>query len=384
MTAIAQVLEPLLSAAVAEQPWPRDWLGLPDWSSDTLGPLKAALEAAPELAILDDSLQVVDSQMGVFTRQDLGWWLLDRTARTSTETALEDLVQWLKDDEFDAFQVAVLSGLRVEEPIELEEEITFMPATHIPVERIARSVVESRLSSGLSSSALVRAVRLRKVHVSQVSTEGSSIPDDHCLLWDHFDAAWLALTLATRRGPQRTGNMVVAADSVPSRGDIGWGFGSFRQPRLSPTMIPLEAEHARKTMMRLMDDERRNRLRIPIERLNLHFAEIDPVQSAIELRIAMEALLLPELSTHELKFRLAIRGALLLSDNPMERREIKSTLEAAYNAGSTAIHTGRMPKDPVKARTAIKEAGALMVKACLRVLDSEPDWDALLLGTVDE
>ena len=114
MTALTKSLEPLLSAAVADQSWPSDRFGFPDWGSETLASLRAALDASPELAFLDDSLQVVGTQAGPFSRDVLGWWLLKRAVRMSTTTALAELLKCELRNVIDTLLVEIGSQMRTQ------------------------------------------------------------------------------------------------------------------------------------------------------------------------------------------------------------------------------------------------------------------------------
>ena len=100
----------------------------------------------------------------------------------------------------------------------------------------------------------------------------------------------------------------------------------------------------------------------------------------IELRIALEALYLTGIQD-ELSFRLATRGAWHLGADFSERREYQKTLLDAYRRGSTAVHTGTI-KPTEENRKLLTAAQDLCRKGILKRLDGthEPNWNELILG----
>ena len=104
------------------------------------------------------------------------------------------------------------------------------------------------------------------------------------------------------------------------------------------------------------------------------------VDQFIELRIALEALYLPD-SNQELGFRLATHGAWHLGANLEERQQHYKTLRDAYNAASTAVHKGAV-KDTNTNHNLLGKAQDLCRQGILKRLDEgkEPDWNALILG----
>ncbi len=98
----------------------------------------------------------------------------------------------------------------------------------------------------------------------------------------------------------------------------------------------------------------------------------------IDLRIALEALLLSDGTNQQLSYTLAARGAWLLGENAADRREAWRILRSAYAAASRLVHGGR-PKH--NDRTLLVDAQRLCRKAILRVVHEGQvqDWDGLIL-----
>ena len=101
----------------------------------------------------------------------------------------------------------------------------------------------------------------------------------------------------------------------------------------------------------------------------------------IDLRIALESLFLPQTPDQQLKFRLATNGAWLVGDDGEDRLKSWQILRDAYDAGSRAVHRGK-----VKQNDETRELLANAQKACrrglLRVLreGQVSDWNRLILN----
>ena len=111
-----------------------------------------------------------------------------------------------------------------------------------------------------------------------------------------------------------------------------------------------------------------------------------PVDSAIDLGIALESLLLNDLDDErgELTFRLRVRGARLLGKTLDERREIYKALNAVYGLRSSAVHSGVLSETlNSKQLNDILERGqqiaADLVESVLR-RGKSPDWGDVVLG----
>lgn len=85
-------------------------------------------------------------------------------------------------------------------------------------------------------------------------------------------------------------------------------------------------------------------LGIAVKRLSLAVAESDPEERIIDLIIALESLLLGVDEKDELKYKLSLRGAMLLSDSESDAVRVRQRLGVAYNRRSEAVHGKPMGK----------------------------------------
>ena len=105
----------------------------------------------------------------------------------------------------------------------------------------------------------------------------------------------------------------------------------------------------------------------------------------IDLRIALEALLLPDGPDRQLSFSLATRGAWWLGEDAAERKKISKTLRDAYSAASSAVHKGEAKKrgcDTAGLAALLADAQMRCRDGILRVLreGSVEDWTRIILN----
>ena len=137
---------------------------------------------------------------------------------------------------------------------------------------------------------------------------------------------------------------------IPLGGNLSWRIWS-HQRALRP--FASAADHAEAIGMAISDwgklpDARRKKLRVPLERLNRALGATSPIDCAIDLGIALEALLLGELAPNEqisLAFRL--RGAWLLGARMQsgESRTPSSSVQSTAVAQLRCILGGYQAKE---------------------------------------
>jgi len=89
---------------------------------------------------------------------------------------------------------------------------------------------------------------------------------------------------------------------------------------------------------------KRNRIEIALRRMNFAYEGTRPEDRLVDYLIGFEALLLKKGQIQELAYRLALRGSILLADQPEERIRIFSELHTAYKERSNIVHGGQ-PKE---------------------------------------
>ncbi len=109
------------------------------------------------------------------------------------------------------------------------------------------------------------------------------------------------------------------------------------------------------------------------------------LDKCIDLRIALEALFLPDDPQGEKSFRLAITGARYLGRHLTERKEYRQQLSKIYNLASKAIHAAAIESSE-KNKNTLTAGQNLCRQGILKRLeqDERPDWDTFLLKDSSE
>jgi hypothetical protein len=156
-------------------------------------------------------------------------------------------------------------------------------------------------------------------------------------------------------------------------------------PDRKVTAADLDALRQLFSFFKRLQETERARLRIPLDRLNRALRRAASTDSAIELGIALESLLLSDLDDErgELTFRLRLRGARFLANTLTARKEVDRLLRDVYNARSIAVHTGRLPDriGGVPITQLLEDGYRLAARVIEKIIrDGTPDWPNVQLS----
>jgi hypothetical protein len=141
-------------------------------------------------------------------------------------------------------------------------------------------------------------------------------------------------------------------------------------------------EHVRELVEKYLDlgAHLKKKLAVPIQRLNQALKRLDMVDRAIELGVALEALLVDD-RDHDapISYLLRIRGSWLAGGTLEERKENYKLLRDAYDLRSRAVHSGNISKPG--ADEVLREGSALCANLIRSVIQRGhvPRWDDLIL-----
>ena len=162
------------------------------------------------------------------------------------------------------------------------------------------------------------------------------------------------------------------------------GFSSRRKEALDSSVVSVSEEEVRRCLHSHALLHGFRALDLPIARWQKSKRSLTTYEQLIELRIALESILLSEdKGKGEKRHRLATRGAWFLGKTVEKRKSYFDTLRYVYDYASSVIHGGT-PK--VKSeRDLAQDIGAaqnLCRDAIMRVAEARrmPDWSDLILG----
>jgi len=319
-------------------------------------------------------------------------FLVDRAAVTSAEVAVSDLERYLQAPEIPCVQRILVCGVGASAPFEIEPGTTFIPWGQIKdadeiLEQEAARVRAGALFS-YPSGVIDREIVLPKILVDP-GREPPSVND-----WSNTDTSTLALAL-----------QLVCPDAVALPANwirfpdwcVIWQRGMrYLWVNLERTgthqMTETDITELRSllTRIRALGQKDYDTLRLATSRLVLAQSHMQPVERAIDLRIAYEMTFFmgdtgdPRYQG-ELRFRLAMHAAKLLGQAKTadERKQIFKVGRDLYDMCSGAIHSGRISSDFDGERgQRLLSEGATMVRLALKemLMNGKPSWPDVLMA----
>lgn len=354
--------------------------------------LCSALTAIPEVAgIFGATLYPGRAGSGeVVGVESIAWWLLERSLDSEPARAVGEFQQFLATRSGFARWVLLVDGVRVIEPVDLGAGVQLMPFSALP-NSLQKRAVERHLRGGVFGQ-IEPAALTTSTPISQILLPiGYSAPAPSGVLrldWSdpdyRLEAVCSLLALFGEIAPKDFGAWVQASGTgVPSQGAFALSFlpgpGSFGQ-------ITVDPGAARELINRFFDlaETYRNHLMVPLGRLGQSMRQPTVEGAAIDLRTALEAMLVKD-GNGEFSHKVALRGAWLLGETVARRRAIFKELKDAYSWGSVAVHKGAIPPAKREAATvAIRNARRLVQEMLRRLIAARQpiDVEALEFGQV--
>lgn len=315
--------------------------------------------------------------------------------RIGIEPSAQLLYEWGNYGKISYYICAILSGVTIERPLDMGRGIHF--------ELLPSSTRVFSRSNGLGSSiAEFLPERLETVGTLLVTIECDARP---ALYRPEEDRAEPKRTWTYGPIPERLLDSLCEALSLACNSYVTWTFrwqhcpiepgnhkgviwdialGSARGSRSAQK--PMSKSHMEQAHDLLVNriakgnDGSRPKLELAIKRWMGSKSNTDLEDKHIELRIALEALYLPDIR-NELRFNLATRAAWHLGADFDERREYQKILRRAYDLGSKAVHASGIEYSE-KTSKLLSDAQDLCRKGILKRLDEtvEPNWNELILG----
>lgn len=363
----------------------------PQINPDALLALVEELKAQSGLSIFDGKMQVLENSRHRIDYGSLGNWLVFRALQVGTIKAIQDLERYLNNSEFEYYQIVALSGITIEDELQLANGIKLIPFSNIP-DSIHKVMLSNLITYGtrvIPGSALIRTLQHPRIHLDP-EDESSKNTYNRTDWRREFEDTRLCLTLIGPSYSVGLGSWHTLADWVPCS-IPGWSgasmalnvVGSIRGPRLIDSTEYDRALKIHEHFINL-DSTYQQQLRVSLSRLNSALLPSSSVDSAINLRTAMESIFLNDIidNSGELSFRLRLRAARLLDTDKTIRKNLFKFFGDLYNLCSGAVHNGYIPKKYQKEEREILEKGYRQVAKAIELIiyNRGVDWDSIIFS----
>ncbi len=340
------------------------------------------IQSEPELSCLLSGFQVVGLSRNRVTPEKIAAWL-SRKAIEGRQFD-EEISDYINKESFLAYGVVLLSGLEVMTPIDLGLYGTLTNIYQLPSKYLQLSLAESADEYALSpqhTAALIVNID-HPLMIGQPQNGG--IPDVVAEKLQKLDDIINCLMLSSKSflAVQKVATAVVPADEVPLFGPIAWDYHSHHVRQETAHLSDEEVDSLRSNILMLnhLDARHRDRIRLPIKKLNEYYSCNDLSDSAVYLRTSLESLFLDN-DSGELSHRLSIRAAISMGGSVEKRLATYKTIKKAYEYGSKAVHRGRIGDKRITEIKNTLDQAADVAKAAIRTFLSSPidDWLTLEL-----
>jgi hypothetical protein len=322
---------------------------------------------------------------------------LVRRARAlgSADGAITELLELATQDQSFTEIVAVLAGVVIDEPINLAPGVRLIPygPNQLPdfvrrIEGAGYRLMDRRFADVRYAAALVKRFSFGPVFGEERQPSGE-FPRDTVA---DFTALAMCLTLATSKAVgivrmywgDADPRLPISTEPIVFQ-DPQWEEGAVDGPgELDvPELLRTFSKYSR---FKERDPKGCEHLDLIIKRLNRSRRAWRDEERAIELGIALEALLMKGDSTanQEIRFKVGLRAAWLAGNAVDERADIFTKVRKLYDLRSKAAHSGQLATvdDPLEREIQLSEGTELVARLVKTILDRGrwPEWNHLVLG----
>lgn len=335
----------------------------------------------------------------ILTIELLADWLLCESLYSGIDSAIDKLDTYLKSDSTPCDEVLAISGITIDEEINISSNVKIVQYESLPdsIEKDQIHPPEMRKPHmGSPYYNFPKVAIVRRVGLSPKSYQN----DPKIFHYQNFQylldlCDFMALlNIGT---PTPAGIWCIIPDTVPCQSfKLGSSTGDFQSELFSFTSQKLTQENWN-SVQHIFDkfielpQEVKDKLRVPLQRINQAKRRESIVEKALDLGIAYESLLLSDKGHNEqLSFTLRLRAALFLGETIEERKHLMSFFTAFYGCRSKAAHTGtleqttKIPNQREKVPTHIVLNNSIEHCLCMikRIIELGrfPNWDDLILG----
>lgn len=322
----------------------------------------------------------------------LATWLLQRSVKLGSERdAIATFEQLVRTNKRRMRYVSVVKGVHILEPIKISDNITLYPENFLDKTeryRSGRLQPQMPVHHGAQGCIVIYEFEQNGVILTAEMVERQE-QNLYAQITGNIQSLVSLAPLVSGSGAIAVVNWFEFHDeeSIPVRStdfsyplDISFPF--------SGDLVlaePLKEAFAR--YQKLLP-EIRDHIAVPLDRLNRSRRSGASLDSAIDLGIALESLLMGKTSNNsEITFKMSMRAAAFLGRSAEERKEIFNVVSDVYGLRSTAVHTGRLStKKELKSKLTTTDAirrGQAICAAIIRQWmqrNGKIDWDALLFA----
>ncbi len=350
------------------------------------------LSKQPAVSELENRLIFANSiSCPQLTFEKIARTLLNESAKKGQKSAVLHLRKLIEKNEVSCLEVLYLSGIKVADRVSFGDGVSLLPVAQEDDETRNRKLWGHRSNFPYSeiSAALTATVNLPKFASPTHPELPAEVLETHSLLKEIASVLVLAGS-----GPAVADHLLsIGPEWVigPQSGIVPLGvdpLGSVRHEQF----LPAHPSEIRSIVSKFVGcpADFRKRLRVSLSRLNMAYRRRNPVDTALDLGIALESILASDRENRSdpIGHLVRVRGALFLGKNLEEKNAISDLLRCLYDLRSRAAHDGTLDDETKFSGAKIFTSYLLQdgLSLCSRLLAKLiengrfPEWKRLELG----
>jgi hypothetical protein len=321
--------------------------------------------------------------------------------RHSAKASIAWLQKVLGTEQAEGIAVETFWGLRPTEPTTLIDNVQLMPFNSLPVSRQKEALSKTYWNPSPAvatptflwdapTAALVRPAVIRPYLRDADSNPQPNNTADYRAL---FTDARLCLATCGRRAIVPGPGWFQYIDPDLEAAVLG-SSSNLSHHELMPFSVestgPVDTDRAIVLLDQfiVLDSGQKIKARIAMQRLSQAYLRRSPADKALELAIALEAMLVDSPGEHT--FKIGLRAALLTSSNLDARRRNRAIIQAMYKVRSSLMHSGQASDicrvsgyGDMQTAQVITEASAITAGVIEKIVGfgATPDWSAIELSS---
>lgn len=330
----------------------------------------------------DETLYSLGSTAPFHHLSNLARFLLARSRVVGAQRSIEEVDEYIAKDTYRAWVVVTATGPYCDQGFEFSDSVKICNRDSSPIDSISKLFeINTNTVGDQISIALITPVDHPKCIDKNETGVNKVVSEASAKLLDIANA--ISISRVGGCPIQCIAKGVIPDENVPGMGAKTWSLlTAIRPVRLGRDLTELDIDSARKIykLFESLSEQDKQKLRIPISKYCQTVSSLDPIESAANLRTALDSTFLDDKQTIELVYRLSLRAALFLEVEDLEiRKRIKTLITNVYRWCSSAVHEGKLPKKAKDPQ--IKEAIECVRVAVLKRIEKPRfDWEEFELG----
>lgn len=321
----------------------------PIWKNNPLA--TKCLDLITEISdynIFNKHLQYLGNSGFTITYEQLLDWLIDRTRSVGSQNAINDLDSYISKDEVSVEQIELVIGTHSDCQWEFSNGVKYANPEAISDTSLATDLLSESfgIRTPIPKVTAVLIAKFENPVIHQIESDTDRAFDRIKIPYDTLKITRLILSLVrnVEYGIHSIASTTVAPDNLPFlKNGQRWEIIPFRHPPIGPTILELEFRQADELliMYESLKPPFKEKLRIPLEKLNSFGSGESLEDRAVDLRICLESIFLADGNKEQLRYRVSLRAALFLGGSLEERKRIFKVVRDSYDMTSSVIHNGK-------------------------------------------